>query len=406
MFERVKQWWQRPNQGVEAKSLAAPEPWLLTLFGAAETAAGVSVTPATAMQATPVAAAVALIAGTVGTLPAKVFAKLENGKEADDQHPAYALVHDDANEWTSAARFREILTTDALLHGNGFAFLNKVNGQPREFIRLDPAQTACLIDTRTGEPVFETTGTTGKRRYNFRDVLHIPAFSLDGTSGVSPIHLAREAIALSIVLESHANKLFKNGARPSGVLRFPNKLGDAALKRLRDSWNAAHTGDNTGKTAVLEDSGDFKTLTFSSVDAQFAEMRAFQIYEIARAFRVPPHMLFEMGRATWSNSEEMRQHFLQFTLLPWLRTWEAAYRRVLLTPEEAKSYSVEFIVDDLLRADTGTRAEAYSKFVAMRAMTPNEVRARENMPAIEGGDTLANPYTTSNNDTPPKEAAA
>lgn len=383
--------------------LAAPEPWLLQLFGASETVAGVSVSPATAMLSSPVAAAISLIAGVIGNLPCKTFARSEDGegKEPDRNHPSYRLVHHDSNEWTSSAAFRSQLTTDALLHGNGYAFVNRVEGKPVELIRLDPTQTSILVDSRTGEPHFQVRDSSGTRVYEFRDVLHIPApASLDGISGVPPIHLAREAIALSILMERHASKLFANGARPSGILRFKNKLGAEAAKRLVASWKAAHSADTAGATAVLEEDGDFRPLTFSSVDAQFLELRQFQVVEIARAFRVPPPMLYDLGRATWSNSEEMRRQFLQFSLLPWLRTWEAAYRRTLLSPDDRETHSIEFIVDDLLRADTGTRAEAYSKFIAMRAMTPNEVRRKENLPAIEGGDALINPFTTSTSEAP------
>lgn len=347
------------------------------------------------MQCAPVNAAVTLIASTVGTLPAKVFERSEKGKEADPDHPAHALIHDDANPWQSASQLRTQLTTDSLLHGNGFAYINRVNGKPRELIRLDPAQTSILIDTRTGEPRYQVEDTAGRRFYDHREILHIPAFSLDGVTGVAPIHMAREAISLALVLEKHAAQLFANGARPSGILRFPKKLGAEAAKRIATAWHATHGGDNTGKTAIIEEDGDYKQMALNSVDAQFAEMRTFQIVEIARAFRVPPTLIFELGRATWANNEQLRQHFLQFTLLPWLRTWEAAYRRVLLMPDERATHTVEFVVDDLLRADTQTRAEAYSKFVSMRAMTPNEVRAKENLPAIAGGDELQNPYTTS-----------
>lgn len=386
-------------------TLAAPDAALLALFGSTPTLTGAAVTPASAMTVPAVAAAVGLISSAVGTLPAKVFTKMDaGGKEPDTKHPAYAIVHDDANEWTSAAQLRAQLTTDALLTGNGYAFANRVNGRVVELIRLEPTTVTPQLDTITGEPSFLVKQGNSKRTLNFRDVLHIPAMTdSDGITGISPIYFAREAIALSITLEAHASRLFGRGARPSGVLSFENKLDPETAKRISESWHAAHSGEAAGKTAVLEQGGKFQALTFNSVDTQFEEMRRFQILEICRAFRVQPQFLMELDRATWSNSEQMGTAFLQFTLLPWLRTWEAAYRRVLLNPDDREATSIEFIVDDLLRADTATRAAAYGQFRSMGVMTANEVRKRENLPAIPGGDSLDNPYITTGK-TPKKEA--
>jgi HK97 family phage portal protein len=381
------------TSGIEQKSgIASPEPWFYELFGACPTTSGPAITPQSAMHVPAVAAAVSLISTTVGTLPAKVFARDDKGGKAPDgDHPAYALVHDEANPWTSASALREQLTADALLHDAGYAWANRVNGRAVELIRLDPTQTSVEADALTGEPRYVSRGNGGTRVYPYSDVVHIPAFG-----GCAPIKLAREAIGLALVLEQHAARLFGRGARPSGVLKFPEKLDGETAARIRDSWHAAHAGETSGRTAVLEQGGEFQSLTFKSVDAQFAEMRAFQIVEIARAFRTPPTMLGDLSRGTWSNVEQLNLQFLQLTLLPWLRTWEAAYRRVLLSPAERETFTVEFVVDDLLRSDTASRAEAYAKFRAMGVMTANEVRARENLPAIEGGDSLASPFTTSN----------
>ena len=148
--------------------------------------------------------------------------------------------------------------------------------------------------------------------------------------------------------------------------------------------------------AVFFDDAKLQTFAFSSVDAQFMELRRFAIDEIARVFRVPPHMLFEMGRATWGNSEEMGATFVRYTLLPWIEAWQDAYSRVLLDPDEGDAFSIEFIVDDLLRADTATRFSAYSQAIAARILNPNEVRAMENRAPYEGGDEFLNPNTTSN----------
>lgn len=365
---------------------------LAQLFGAIGTIAGPSVTPATAMRVPAVAAAVTLIAVTCATLPAKVFRRQGDGsKSPEPTDPAYVLVHDDANPWTSASKLREQLTIDALLHGNGFAFANRVRGRVVELIRLEPTAVTVECDPITSEPTFKLTQSGGgQRMVELRDMVWLPCIG-----GTAPIKLAREAIALAAVLEQHASRLFGCGGRPSGLLKFPHRLGAEVAARIRDSWQATHAGENSGKTAVLEEGGDFVPLAFNSVDSQFEQMRKFQIEEIARAFRVPTTFIGDLSRGTWSNVEQLNAQFLQFTMLPWLRQWEAAYRRVFIAPDQRDSTTIEFITDDLLRADTSVRAEAYSKFRSMGVMTANEVRARENLPALPGGDVLQNPFTTS-----------
>ncbi len=397
-----------PEAPLDTKSsLAAPDAAFLALFGATPTISGASVTPATALTVPAVAAAVGLLSATAGTLPVKVFRKLpEGGKEPATDHPSFHLIHDEANGWTSAGQLRQQLTADALLYGNGFAFCNRVNGKVQELIRLDPTTVTPQVDAASGEPSFKIGQGRGSRILSFRDVLHIPAqmIASDGLTGIAPVHLAREAIAVAMVLEQHAARLFGRGARPSGVLSFENKLDADTAKRISESWHAAHGGENSGKTAVLEQGGKFEPITFSSVDAQFAEMRSFQIIEICRAFRVQPQFVMDFSRATWSNAEQMNTAFLQYSVLPWLRTFEAAYRRVLLSPDDRKEYSIEFIVDDFLRADTAARASAYQAFRSAGVMTANEIRRLENLPALPDGDSLSSPFTTSNSTDAPPEA--
>ena len=395
----------------------APAPVSLTdplsawLLGAIPTHSNVSVNPKSAMQVPAVSSAVELIAESVGTLPVKLFVRNAKGKEADPAHPAFRLAHDESNDWTSAAELRTQLTHDALLHDHGgFALANRVNGRVVEFIRLEPTSVEPKTDDSTGEPYYLIKQGRRNVRHEYCDVLHMQAFG-----GSAPINRARNAIALAIDLERHAAKLFANGARPSGILSSDNDLKDTTLKNIMDMWTATHGGAaNSGKPAILPNGMKWQALALSSVDAQFLEQCRFQNEQIARAFRVPPTMLFDLERGTWSNTEEMRQQFLEQTLRPWLDAWEWAYARVLLTAEERSERFFEFITDDLMTVNHAARAEIYGKYVAMRAMTPNEVRAGLNLAPLPGGDELANPYTTSaapaqaNNDNPPdteKDAA-
>lgn len=378
------------TKALPPSGVANPEQWFVDLLNASPAQSGINVNPTTAMQCTAVYRAVTLIATSLGNLPVKVYKRLdEGGKEADPSHPAFSLVHDDATEWQSAADFRERITADALLHGAGFALVQRDlsgdPGDPVELIYLPPGTVQAKVDSY-GEP-FYLLGSA-QTRYGFRDVLHVAApFDL------APIKACREAIGLALVLERYAARLFGNGARPSGIITLKDRADEKAVANISAAWKAAHGGDKSGGTAILPGDAGYQQLTFSSVDAQFAEMRSFQVAEIARAFGVPPVLLQDYDRATWSNSEQMGRQFLQFTLLPWLQAWQAAYRRALLTPDERSTHLIEFIVDDLLRGDFASRVEGYSKLIAARVLNPNEVRAMENRAPYVGGDEFVNPNT-------------
>lgn len=378
----------------DVRSLASPEEWLIDLFGAAPALAGVSVTPTTAMRCTAVRAAVEAISEAMGGLPLHVYQREGEARERAPEHPAYRLLHDQANEWTTASLFREQITRDALLWGNGYGYINRANGEPRELIRLRPDAVTVELDRVTSEPVYRLSQDIGTRAIDRRDIIHIAAPSIDGVSGASPVVQCREAIGLAIVMERHAARLFGRGGRPSGVLKFPQKLGAETAKRIKSSWQAAHAGENSGGTAVLEEGGEFQALTLTSVESQTLELWQHAILEICRVYRVPPHLVFELGRATWGNASEMGASFLRFTLDRWIKAWQGELRLKLIAPEDRDTYYVEFLTDDLLRTDLAARADAYGKLIAARILNPNEVRAMENRAPYEGGNTFLNPNTT------------
>ena len=362
-----------------------------SLFGGVSAASGVTVSAETAMRVAPFNAAVRLISEAAGTTPAKVFSR--DPKAASPDHAAYGLVHDFANEWTSAGTLREIVTADAMLHGHGYARAIRVNGKVQELHRLDPRVVERKFHDLTGEPFYVVGHGADAIAVPFTDMLHVPGFR-DSAN----VDTGREAIGLSVLLERHTSKFFAKGARPSGVVMFSGKLPPDAMVNIRAAWEAAHSGENAGGTAFIDGTGggDFKTVTPSAQASELTAQRQFQIDEIARLTGVPPTMLFGLDRATWSNVEQLTLQFRQFALRPWLRRWEDAYTLVLLTPEERASSYVEFLTDDLASADHAAQATALGQYRSMGAMTANEVRAVRNLPALPGGDSLANPYTTSN----------
>lgn len=375
----------------EKKSLAAPDAQLLALFGAsAPTAAGVTVGPASALQVPAVACAVRAISEAAACLDVTVKRREADGTETEvADHPVAALLRDSVNDWTDAFSFLRDITAAALIHDQGgLAWVNRVNGRPVEIIRYEQAFLTAQ-DDGTG---------SGACRYllNGREVPAADVVHLRSPFGRSPLSLARESIGLAATLDQHAGRLFGNGARPSGILSLKDRATPEAVKRIRESWQLAHGGGKNGGTAIVDGGASYSPLTMKSTDAQFQEMRSFEILQIARAFRVPPQMLYDLTRATWSNSEQMGREFLVFTLEPWLRALEGCLRRALFTPEEFPSHRVVFDRDDLTRASLDERATAINSLIASRVLNPNEGRDWLDLPPRDGGDEYANPNTGSN----------
>lgn len=368
---------------------ASPDAWLFDAFSGRPTSAGVVVTPRSAMECAPVHCATQSISEAIGQLPVHVYKRVGQAKQRDISHPAFTLLHDAANDWTPAATFREQITRDALLYPHGgFAFINRVDGgKPVELIRIDPEEFSIKVTYENSEPVYKIDD----KEFDRQNILHIPSPSLNGCGLV---HEGREAIGLAITLERHAARLFGNGARPGGVLSLKGTVTPDAITKAKASWQAAHGGSNSGGTAVIPSDASWQSLTFSSVDAQFLELRKFAINEIARLFRVPSHMLFELERAAFRNTEQMGNEFLTYSLMSWIKRWEGEIKLKLFTPEERKTYFAEFLTDDLARADLAARMEALGKAIAARILNPNEARAMNNMPPYAGGDVFANPNTT------------
>ncbi len=346
-----------------------------------------AVTGAAALRIPAVAGAVRVISEAAASLDIRVMEIGEGGVETESrEHPIGVLLRSDSvNPWTSGFDLIRDLVADALTRDwGGLAYINRVRGELREIVRYQPAAISVQYDPWTGEPSYRINGDL----VDAKNILHVR-----GPFDRSPLTLAAEAIGVARDMEKHAGNLFRRGARPGGVIEFPKGVGDTALKRMKAAWRAAHEGpDNAGKTAILWDGAQFKAMTLNSTDAQFLELRKFQILEIARAFRVPPSMLFELDRATWSNSEQMGREFLTYTLEPWLRALETALGRGLLSRDDRKRYRISFDRDDLTRADLTARATAISSLVSSEVLNRNEGRDWLGLGPRDGGNEFGNPH--------------
>lgn len=362
---------------------------LLALFGITQsTAAGVQISVDTALRVPAVAAAVRTISEAAASLTVKVVDISATGVETENtSHAANALLKDHANDWTSGFEFIRSIVVDALCHDvGGLAWVNRVNGEPKELIKYKRGFIQVDYPDDTLAPVYRIDGVVRPSS----EIIHVRSTFFEK----SPISLCREAIAVALVMEQHAARLFGRSARPGGVIESPKAIGQEGSKAMLLGWKAAMEGaENAGKTAMLWDGATWKQMQLSSVDAQFQELRLFQLQEIARAFNVPASMLGDLTRATWSNSAEMQRQFLQLCLEPWLRAIESALRRALFLPDERARLAIRFDRDDFTNVDLTARATAINSLVASRVMNPNEGRSWLDLPPYAGGEEYANPNT-------------
>lgn len=350
------------------------------------------------MRVSAVHACVGVIAGTISTLPLHLYRRTKNGgKERATDHPLYSILHDAPNAVHTSSEFREVMQVHAALRGNAFARI--VRDGAGRVISLTPMHSDRMTVYRSGSVIsYRYVPLAGETDSAFPDylaaheVLHVRGPGPDGIVGYSPIMLARDAIGLSMATESHGSKLFANGARPSGVLETPPGMTDAQMKTLREHWEKMHAGvDNANRLAVLAGGMKYAGISMSNDEAQFLETRKFQVTDIARIFRVPPHKIADMAAATFSNIEHQSIEFVTDCIRPWAVRWEQRIAQVLLTPSERGTYFAEFSLDGLLRGDMKSRYEAYNIGRTGGWLSPNDVRDLENLNRIEQGDTYMQP---------------
>ena len=366
-------------------------------FFMGSSAAGKSVNERSAMQMTAVYACVRILSESIAGLPLHMYRYEEDGSKTKAvEHPLYHLLHDEPNPEMTSFIFRETLMSHLLLWGNAYAQIIR-NGKG-EVVGLYPLMPDRMRVDRDehGQLYYEYNlssddaptmkGSTVVLKPP--DVLHVPGLGFDGLVGYSPIAMAKNAIGLAIAAEEYGSKFYANGAAPSGVLEHPNVLKDPA--KVRDSWNAAFGGSsNAHRVAVLEEGMKYTPISISPNEAQFLETRKFQINEIARIFRVPPHMVGDLEKSSFSNIEQQSLEFVKYTLNPWVCRWEQALQRALLDDDEKGKYFFRFNVEGLLRGDYQSRMNGYATARQNGWMSANDIRELENLdriPAELGGD--------------------
>jgi HK97 family phage portal protein len=352
------------------------------------TSSGKAVNERTALQTTAVYACVRILAETIASLPLHTYRYTDRGKEKALDHPLYYLLHNEPNSEMTSFVFRETLMSHLLLWGNAYAqIIRDGRGQILSLYPLLPDKMT--VDRAAGgEIIYQYRTDRGVYSLRREDVLHVPGLGFDGLIGYSPIAMAKNAIGMAIATEEYGASFFANGANPGGVLEHPGVVKDP--KRVRESWNAVYQGSsNAHRVAVLEEGMKFQAIGIPPEQAQFLETRKFQINEIARVFRIPPHMLADLEKSSFSNIEQQSLEFVKYTLDPWVIRWEMSIQKALFSTSEKQQYFVRFNLDGLLRGDYASRMQGYATGRQNGWLSSNDIRELENMnliPAELGGD--------------------
>lgn len=366
------------------------------LFG--RTTSGKPVNERTAMQTTAVYACVRILAEAIASLPLHVYEYQDDGgKKLVHDHPLYYLLHDEPNPEMTSFVFRETLMSHLLIWGNAYAQIirdgaGRVLGlypllpDKMEVQRDDRGNIYYVYSRNSDEnPMFKEYGNI---KLKAEDVLHIPGLGFDGLIGYSPIAMAKNAVGMTLACEEYGASFFANGANPGGVLEHPGVLKDPS--KVRESWNSVYRGvNNAHKIAVLEEGMKYQQIGIPPEEAQFLETRKFQINEIARLYRIPPHMVGDLDKSSFSNIEQQSLEFVKYTLDPWVIRWEQSLQRSLFLPGEKGKYFIKLNVDGLLRWDYQSRMNGYAVGRQNGWFSANDIREMENMnpiPDEEGGN--------------------
>ena len=366
-----------------------------TLFVFGQSTSGERVDEKSAMQIATVYACVRLLAESVASLPLHLYRVTndEGGKEKARDHPLYKILYRQANPEMTSFSFREVMMTHLLLWGNAYAQIvrdgkNSVLGlyplipENVEIDRDDSGNLYYIYHAYTDEVPGENNKDIVFKR---EEILHIPGLGFNGLVGFSPIAMMKNALGTTLAVERYGSSFFRNGAQPSGVLEHPGVLKNP--DRIRQNWSDVYGGaNNAHKVAVLEEGMSYKPISLPPEDSQFLSTREFDVEEICRIFRVPPHLVQDLKRSTFNNIEHQGISFVQYTLMPWLERFEQAIIKDVLVDTEQDEYFPKFNVDGLLRGDYKSRMEGYAVGFSNGFLSPNDIRKLENMDPIPNGD--------------------
>ncbi len=388
---------EKPAKGGKKQKVEDYLPGTSFSFFTGASSSGEIVTEYSAMQISAVFCCVRILAEAVASLPLHVYRYTEkDGKVKAMDHPLYTVLHDEPNREMTSFTFRETLMGHVLLFGNGYAQIIR-NGKG-ETIALYPLMPDKMyVDRDEKGNLYYRYYTSNREIPTLKDgsvvlmpedVFHVHGMGFDGLTGYSPIAMAKNAIGVAAACERFGASYFNNGASPGAILTHPGTLKNP--EKVRNAWEAAFRGPSkSNRVAVLEEGLSYTPITINPQEAQFLETRKFQLNEIARIFRIPPHMIGDLEKSSFSNIEQQSLEFVKYTLDPWLIRWEQAIQKSLFAPAEKPKYFAKFNVDGLLRGDYQSRVNGYAVARQNGWMNVNEIReleGKDRIPAEQGGD--------------------
>lgn len=359
---------------------------------------GVAVNENSALTYSAVFACVRVLCESVASLPIEVIKEDKDGnKSLDKAHPVYKLLARKPNNYMTSYTWRQTLMANLVLNGNSYFRIIRDGSARPVALRYIPSENV-LVKLNGDEVFYEIKSVKNKSSVSVKeegeiikheDMLHFLGLGYDGLIGKSVIEVHRDSIGLSVAANKYGGAFYGNAATPSGILSHPGKLSKEAAERLKHSWNSTYGNGpmNAHKTAILEEGMSFKPVSLNPQDADFLNTRKFQVTEIARIFRVPPHMIGDLDRATFSNIEQQSLDFLTHTLRPYLVGLEEELERKLFRENELDTYSIMFNTNAMLRGDSEARAKYYKDMSSIGVLSINDIRRLENLNDIgEGGD--------------------
>jgi len=367
-------------------------------------ATGINITPDTALSYNPWYAGVSLIADSIAMLPLPFYKDDNKGDRARAYIPTSALFNRSANSYQSAFEFRHFMQYCATHYGNAYAVIERDSQlNPIALWPVSPeAVKGASLEKFQGQSILvysiEMEEGQEPKKFPAYDIFHLKGLSTDGIFGVNPVDLFKDTLGLGVATERFGATVFDNNAVPGGTLEIPGIVSEDDKKNILRGWHNTYGGiSNSNKIALLQGGAKFQAISQTNDNAQYLQTRAFSILDVCRMLRLKPHMLGDLSKSSYSSIEAQGIDYVTYTLLPWIKRWENEISRKLLsTQDKANRIYAEHNVDALLRGDTNSRYTAYAIGIQWGILTRNEVRQKENLPAIDGGNTIQLPLNMGN----------
>lgn len=381
LLDRIRSYWTGP--------LTSRSPELAKLFGGGETLSGISVNEESALTSSPVWSAVTMISDDIASLPLHLYKKTGKAKERYEDHPLYTLLHDAPNPEMDSMVMRRTMQAHALIWQNAYAEIERdAVGRPIALWPLVPESVFPYRDRNFVLRYRVTNPSGSETTINAEDMIHLVGHSHDGSVGSSMVRRARESIGMALAAEKFGASFFGNGATFGGTISYPGpKPPELSDKNYKESLEARHTGvQRAYKLLALYNGAKYERGGVPPNEGQFNETRIFQIREVARWFKIPPHKLGDLADATYSNVEQMDAAYMSSCIRPWLILWQQQLSRKLISRLERKQQFIEHDTHGFLSVDATARAALYASEFNVGGLTPNEERGYENRNPVEGGE--------------------